>query len=91
MWILFIFGAVVCTLLNLIFAFQNKECQWFRFGALSFTILTISAFYADTATRVSNQDWSGLMDITPTTSIFLGIGTLISILVNSISLFRKNC
>lgn len=91
MWILFIASAIICTIFNLISAFQNKECQWFRFGALAFTLLTISAFYADVATRVVNQDWSGLMDIAPTTSKFLGIGTLISILVNSISLFRKKC
>ena len=39
-----------------------------RFGAISFTALTVCSFYSDGAMRVLNEDWGGLMDIMPTMS-----------------------
>ena len=69
--------------------FQNKNEKWFRFAALSFTALTVCSFYSDEAMRVLNEDWGGLMDIMPTMSKALWVCVRISILLNSVSLFRE--
>lgn len=69
--------------------FKNKNEKWFRFGAISFTALTVCFFYSDGAMRVLNEDWGGLMDIMPTMSKALWVCVGISILLNSVSLFRE--
>lgn len=89
MWIILGIGAIIFALLNLLRIFTNKNAKWFRFISLSLTALTLWAFYNDSAVRVVNEDWSGLADIMPTTTKALLVCTIISILINSISLFRE--
>lgn len=89
MWMVFGFGAIVFAVLNLMWMFRNKNAKWFRFASLALTALTLCAFYADVAMRVEKGDFAGLMDIMPTTSVALWVCTIISILINSISLFKE--
>ena len=56
---------------------------------MSFTSLTVWAFYADGAGRVITEDWAGLMDTMPTISKALWIFVALSILINSISLIKS--
>ena len=67
----------------------HKNEKWFRSAALSFTALTVCSFHSDGAMRVLNEDWGGLMDIMPTMSKALWVCVGISILLNSVSLFRE--
>lgn len=75
---------------NLFWSYQNKDSKWFRFVSLSLTALTVCAFYADGAMRIVNEDWGGLMDIMPTMSKAIWVCVILSILINSVSLFREN-
>ena len=86
MWIIFGLAAIITALLN-IMNFKNKA-NIFRFLSLSFTSLTVCAFYADGASRVVIEDWAGLMDTMPTISKALWICVAISILINSYSLIK---
>lgn len=88
MWLAFGIGAIVCMVLNLIWANQKKDPKWFRFASLAFTSLTVCAFYADAASRVLKEDWGGLMDVVPTSSKTLWVCVLVSIILNSITLFQ---
>ena len=87
MWIIFGIGAIITALLN-IMNFKNKA-NIFRFLSLSFTSLTVCAFYADGAGRVMIEDWAGLMDIMPTISKALWICVVLSIIINSISIIKS--
>ena len=89
MWLFLGISAIIFTGFNLICSFKSKNEKWFRFGAISFTALTVCFFYSDGAMRVLNEDWGGLMDIMPTMSKALWVCVGISILLNSVSLFRE--
>ncbi len=89
MWMVFGTGAIVFTVLNLVWTLNNKSAEWFRFAGLALTALTVCSFYADAAGRVAAEDWSGLMDIMPTMNRALWVCTVISILLNCISLFKR--
>ena len=86
MWLAMGAGAIIFTILNLVWLFKQKSSKWFGFISLSLTALTVCAFYSDAAMRVINEDWGGLMDILPSTSKALWICVIISILANSIML-----
>ncbi len=88
MWMIFGLLAIAFTLLNFVFAFQARPVTWFPFAALAFTALTMCSFYADGATRVAAEDWSGLMDIMPTMNPLLWVCVGGSILLNAIPLLR---
>ncbi len=85
MWLFFGISAIIFTGFNLIYSFKNKNEKWFRFGAISFTALTVCSFYSGEAMRVLNEDWGGLMDIMPTMSKAL------TILYQSGAVTRKCC
>ena len=89
MWLFLGISAIIFTGFNLICSFKSKNEKWFRFGAISFTALTVCSFYSDGAMRVLNEDWGGLMDIMPIMSKALWVCVGISILLNSVSLFRE--
>lgn len=89
MWIVLGAGAIVFAALNVVWSFRNKEAKWFRFASLALTALTICAFYSDGAVRVINEDWAGLTDIMPSISKVLWLCVIVSIIINSISLFRQ--
>ncbi len=90
MWIVLGAGAIIFAALNVIWMLRSKSAKWFRFISLSLTVLTICAFYADGASRVLNNDLSGLMDIMPTMSKMLWVGSIASILINAISLIKES-
>ncbi len=89
MWMLLGVGAILSAVLNLVWAFRDKDASGFRFASLSLTALTVCAFYQDGAQRVLHEDWGGLMDIMPTMSTALWVCVLLSILINGISLLKK--
>ena len=86
MWMIFGLAAIITALLNII-NYKNKA-NIFRFLSMSFTILTVCAFYADGANRVVVEDWSGLMDTMPTISKALWVCVALSIIINSYSLIK---
>ncbi|MCW6679417.1 hypothetical protein NH286_09655 [Anaerococcus sp. NML200574] len=87
MWLIFSAAAIITALLN-IMNFKNSS-DFFRFLSLSFTSLTVCAFYADGAGRIIKEDWAGLMDTMPTISKALWICVALSIVINSISLIKS--
>lgn len=89
MWLILGIAAIVFAILNVVWLIRNKESKWFRFVSLSLTALTICAFYTDGAVRVVNEDWGGLIDIMPTMSKALWVCVILSIIINSISLFKE--
>jgi hypothetical protein len=90
MWMLSGVTAIVFAILNLSGKTDDKKTQWYRFSSLSLTALTLYAFYFDGAVRVTREDWAGLMDTMPALSRGLLFCTVASILINSVSLFKKN-
>lgn len=89
MWILFSIIAIVTALLNVIWALKGKETKWFMFISLSFTALTLCAFYSANAQWVIHEDWSALADVVPTMSKSLWVCTIASVVINSVALFKK--
>ena len=90
MWLFFGIAAIVTALLNIIWTLRHLEAKWFRFSSLAFTLFTICSFYAQAARWVLNEDWSALMDVLPGTSNALWFLSIASVVMNGISLFKKN-
>ena len=90
MWIVFGIAAIVTAIANIICLILHKESKWFRFASLALTALTLCAFYGLAAKIVLSEDWSGALDVIPTLSKPLWFLTIVSILLNSFSLFIKN-
>lgn len=86
MWLIFGAAAIIFALFNII-NYKNKA-NIFRFLSMSFTSLTVCAFYADGAGRVIKEDWGGLMDTMPTISKALWVCVALSIIINSYSLIK---
>lgn len=89
MWLIFGIGAGIALVLNLMFYKANRRADVFRFISISFTALTVCAFYAQNKAWVINEDWGALMDVVPTTSTMLWILVFVSILINGISLIKR--
>lgn len=87
MWLIFGIGAIVFALLKC--RELGKKRELYRWASLSFTALTLCAFYSDGAARVIREDWGGLMDTMPTLSRVLWICALASIFLNGFDLFKK--
>ena len=90
MWLFSGIAAFITAILNVIWALRRREAKWFRFSSMAFTIFTLCAFYAQAAHWVLVEDWSALMDVLPGTSKVLWFLTIASVVINSISLFRKS-
>jgi len=90
LWIIFGIAAIVTAIANIICLMLHKESKWFRFASLALTALTLCAFYGLAAKIVLSEDWSGALDVIPTLSKPLWFLTIVSILLNSFSLFIKN-
>ena len=88
-WIIFGIAAIVTAIANMICLMLHKETKWFRFASLSLTALTLCAFYGMAAHIVLSEDWSGALDVIPTISKPLWFLTIVSIVLNGISLFTK--
>ena len=83
-------AAIIFAVLNIGFSLKKKNAELYRYLSLSFTALTVCAFYSSAARDVAEKDWSALMDTVPTISTALWVLVLISILINSVSLFKGN-
>lgn len=83
-------AAIIFAVLNIVFTLKKKNAEMYRYLSLSFTALTVCAFYSSAARVVAEKDWSALMDTVPTISTALWVLVLISILINFVSLFKGN-
>ena len=81
--------AIVTAIGTVILGLKGKNAEVLRFISVSLTALTVCAFYQLDAQYVAREDWSALMDVTPTGVTLCWIGTVASILINSISFFIK--
>ena len=90
MWMVLGVAAIITAILNVVWSTKNQDAKWFRFISLSLTALTLCAFYSADAKWVLNEDWYALMDVVPTMSKALWVLTIVSILINSTSLFKKS-
>ena len=89
MWFVFGIGAIIAAGFNLIWTVAGKDAKWCRFISLSLTALTLCAFYCQAAVWVLQKDWSALEDVVPSMSVSLLVLALLSIALNSISLFKS--
>ena len=83
-------AAIIFAVLNIGFSLKKKNAKLYRYLSLSFTAVTVCAFYSSAARDVAEKDWSALMDTVPTISTALWVLVLISILINSVSFFKGN-
>lgn len=89
MWMFLGAAAIITAVLNIVWTIRKKDAKWFRFISLSLTALTLCAEYSLVEKWVLKEDWSALTDVVPGMVKVLLILTIASILINSISLFRK--
>lgn len=89
MYLLFGIIAIISTLLNVVWTIRQRDAKWFRFISLSSTALGLCSYYSLSKQWVLTGAADQLLDVMPTLSIVLWILTILSIVVNSISLFRK--
>ena len=89
LWIIFGVAAIATAIANIICLILHKESKWFRFASLALTALTLCAFYGLAGRIVLSEDWSAALDVIPTLSKPLWFLTIVSILLNSFSLFIK--
>ena len=89
MWVLFGMIAIVAAILNVIWTIRKREPKWFRYISLSFTALTLCAFYSMANHWAVIGDASALLDIMPTMSKALWFLTVASIMLNSVSLIKR--
>lgn len=89
-WLFFGITAIITAILNVIWTLRHREAKWFRFSSLAFTVFTLCAFYAQAAHWVLVEDWVALMDVLPSTSNVLWFLTTASVVINSVSLFKKS-
>lgn len=90
MWMIFGISAVIAAIFNVIWTIRKKDAKWFRFISLSLTSLSLCAESNLIEEWVLQEDWVSLMDVVPGMSKVLYILVIGSILINSISLFKKN-
>lgn len=89
-WLITGIAAIITAIANILCVMLHREAKWFRFASLSLTALTLCAFYGLAANIVLSEDWSGAMDVIPALSRPLWFLTIVSILLNSFSLFIIN-
>lgn len=81
--------AIVAAILNVIWTMRHREAKWFRFISLSFTALTLCAYYSLAKQWVLSNAADQLLDVMPTLSDVLWFLTIASIMLNGICLFAK--
>ena len=87
MWLLFGIFSIITAILNVVCTIRHRNAKWFRFISLSFTALTLCAFYSQAKQWVLTEAADQLLDVMPTLSMVLWVLTIASIIINSISLF----
>ena len=90
MWLFFGVTAIITAVLNNVWTLKSLDAQWFRFISLSLTAFTLCAFYTQVYQWILIEDWSALYDVVPTMSKVLWFLTILSIAINSISLFKNS-
>ena len=90
MWVLFGIVAILTAILNIVWIVRRRETKWFRHVSLSFTALTLCAFYSQASYWAIVGDDSALLDVMPTLSKVLWFLTIASIIINGISLLAKS-
>ncbi len=90
LWLPFGIVAVIASILNVIQTIRGRDAKWFRFIGLSFTALTLCAFYELAKQWALNGAADQLLDVMPTLSDVLWFLTIASLLLNGICLFYKN-
>lgn len=90
LWIVFGIAAIITAIANILCVMLHRETKWFCFTSLALTALTLCAFYGLAARLVLSEDWSAALDVIPVLSKPLWFLTIVSILLNSFSLFIKN-
>lgn len=81
--------AIVAAVLNVIWTMRHREAKLFRFISLSFTALTLCAYYSLAKQWVLTNAADQLLDVMPTLSDVLWFLTIASIMLNGICLFIK--
>ena len=89
MWLLFGTVAIVTAVLNIVWMVRKRETKYFRFISLSSTALTVCAFYTQANQWLLREDWSALMDVMPAVARILWVLIIVSLAVNSVSLFKN--
>ena len=89
MWLFLGTTAIITAVLNIVWTLKGLDAKWFRFISLSLTAFTLCTFYTQVYQWVLIEDWSALYDVVPTVSKALWFLTIASIIINSISLFKK--
>lgn len=90
-WIVFGIGAIITAILNVVFTVLHKDTKWFCFISLSLTTFTLCNFYSQAAEWVIKEDWSALMVFLPSVSNTLWFLSIMSVIINSVTLlFIKN-
>lgn len=90
MCLLFGIIAIITAILNVIWTIRHRDAKWFRFISLSFTSLTLCAYYSLAKQWVLTNASDQLLDVMPTLSMVLWFLTIASVMINSISLFKKS-
>ncbi|MBR5566315.1 MAG: hypothetical protein IKW08_09190 [Roseburia sp.] len=81
--------AVVAGILNVIWTLRRRETKWFSYISLSFTTLTLCAYYSLAKQWVLANAADQLLDVMPTLSDVLWFLTIASVMLNGICLFVK--
>ncbi len=81
--------AIVAAILNVIWTMRHREAKWFRFISLSFTALTLCAYYSLAKQWVLTNAADQLLDVMPILSDVLWFLTIASIILNGICLVTK--
>ena len=81
--------AIVAAILNVIWTMRHREGKWFTFISLSFTALTLCAYYSLAKQWVLTNAADQLLDVMPTLSDALWFLTIASVMLNGICLFAK--
>ena len=89
MWLLFGIIAIIAAIMNVVWTIRHREAEWFRYISLSFTALTLCAFYSMAKQWVLTSAASQLLDVMPTLSYVLWILTIASVLLNGICLIVR--
>ena len=89
LWFAFGITAIVTAILNVVWTVWNRDAKWFRYISLSCTALTLCAFYGQAGEWAANNDWWALEDVLPSVSNSLWLLTIMSIVINSISLLKN--
>lgn len=89
MWLLFGLIAIITAVLNVMGTIRHRKTKWPGFVSLSFTALTLCAFYSMAYHWAVTGDFAALLDVMPIVSKALWLLTIASILTNGLALLLQ--